>query len=176
MNITTIASQICFQVGIHKSLRTHELYAPYDAVRWKFSSKTASRIPGTNYRYPFLDICFYKENHPYIEDIDTDFKFKPYEDDIFPLYYRPFENLNLLAPRDTEQVLEMNYNLSQCVTSDMDHQTDTHERLEVHVLPCVELVEYFPLVYRVMENGITRETLAIGNTTISHFDYKKHWS
>ena len=160
----------CFQVGIHKLLQAHELYAPYDAVRWKFSLKTSSRIPGTNYRYPFLDICFYKEKGFYIQDIDPGFKFKPYKSDVFPLHYRPFENLSLPAPRDTKQVLGRNYDISQCVTGDMDHQTATGARLEVHTLPCVDLAEYFPFVHRVKAKGVITEMLKIGNTTLSHFE------
>jgi hypothetical protein len=123
----------------------------------------------SRWRWPFVDIFFYNENATHIWDTkewlkDADVYKKS---DVFPLTKRPFESLWLSAPKDTKAVLDVNFNISDCVSADMSHKTEVRYS-KTRRIACHQLNIQYPFVTRkwLKDNNATREVLAFGNGTV----------
>ena len=145
----------------------------YGKERWKFFSKSGAKIKAAPWKYPFIDISFFKENQSYIWDQDRGFShnFRYLKHNVFPLIKRPFWGTHLFAPKDTYVVLKKNYDTRLCSTTHYDHKyekrTSVNSRLTI---PCVKLWKYHPFVSRsnITVNGsYINETLKIGNKVLS---------
>ncbi|CAL1527718.1 unnamed protein product [Lymnaea stagnalis] len=125
-----------------------------------------NRIPPYAWSYPFIDIFFYGENATHIWDTCPHFrkKFCYPKSMIFPLRRRPFENVSLLAPRDTRAVISKTYNLDECASNAYNHSKE--KTIKGLTVQCSLLHSLHPFVTRKNENGGCNETLMYkGNIT-----------
>ncbi|XP_064644675.1 uncharacterized protein LOC135498349 [Lineus longissimus] len=119
----------------------------YINKRLKFYRTNDSIIPNREFRFPYIDISFYKEDKEFIYDFDTTWKKYFFKKDlVFPLTKRPFEGHWFYAPRKTDAILGL-YDLTKCATNRYDHKQEHPER-HIHTLPCDELRPYFAMVNR----------------------------
>ncbi|XP_064619819.1 lipopolysaccharide cholinephosphotransferase LicD-like [Lineus longissimus] len=149
-------------------------YKLYTGFIWKLYLDDGSRPYRAwwerlgRWRWPFVDIFFYTENATHIWDTKEWLKdFDIYKKvDVFPLRKRPYENLWLYAPKDTQAVLDVNFNTSDCVTNDMSHKTQMAFSRTKRI-PCLQLNMQYPFVRREHhKNATTKEVLAFGNGTV----------
>ena len=140
--------------------------------RWKFYSKNSSSIPGVSWKWPFVDICFYKENSRKIWDADPGFswKFSYNKSMVFPLVDRPFGKLRLPAPIDTKRFLTSTYNINSCKSSAYNHKVENWVPKKKQMLvPCRNLEFMYPFVhFNVTRNGTT-ETLRRGGEILGQW-------
>ena len=153
-----------------KSLAPDYLYAKSKYIRWKVFANN-SQILRVSWKYPFIDVSFYLEDDTRLWDEDPGYKpTNTYRKlDVFPLVRRPFSGLMLPAPSNTLAVLKQ-FQLDKCVTSYYKHSVEeiipAAQRMSI---PCKELWESVPFVFRTNTGHGTNETLKIGSQVISWF-------
>ncbi|CAL1527723.1 unnamed protein product, partial [Lymnaea stagnalis] len=116
-------------------------------------------IPQFLWSYPFLDLFFYGKNATHIWDTCPHYKkrFCYPKSIVFPLRRRPFENLYLLAPRDTRAVISTTYNLHECRSASYNHSIEHY--IKYITVKCSRLHSLHPFVTRKNVNGGCNETL-----------------
>ena len=136
--------------------------------RWKFhmANSTSIKRVGFNWKFPFLDLSFYRENQTTLWDEDPVFtsehtypkKF------VFPLCRRPFSKLVLPAPRDPRAFLKLGrVDIGQCASTSYNHSTESVNSNTL-TLPCSNLYDVVPFVFRTNTTRGTIEKLMIANT------------
>jgi hypothetical protein len=141
-------------------------YAVYSMKeRSKFYMTTGQKLPPYVYRFPYLDVSFYKENKNEIFDIaSANPPWKNYvfgKNMVFPLKKMPFERHWFYAPKMAGEILNSLHNLTQCVSNSYDHTHERHNRNMFTIL-CDELRPYFAMVNRThLSNGTIEETLTL---------------
>ncbi|XP_064629507.1 uncharacterized protein LOC135488717 [Lineus longissimus] len=101
---------------------------------------------------PDLDCFFYKQDATHIFRSDEPGSFVMKKTNVFPLQLRPFETLELPAPRNVLQSLVDQYgNTSIC-----KRYARSYKPVE-----CRELRRYIPFVYRVFKDGQMEERLIL---------------
>jgi hypothetical protein len=150
-------------------------------TRWKFYSKRQSAgVPGLAWTYPFIDICFVRENDSWVWDYDNDYspKFSYRRSTVYPLRRRPFMNMSLWAPNDVETYLRTTYDIDKCKSNVFIHKQETSAK-QVHSTNCQRLWPYYPFVFRSKVTSATDnqttgveeavEELKIGDRVIQKF-------
>lgn len=96
-------------------------------ARLKFFNRNLTVKPDHKFywRWPLLDICFYKENDTHLWDADKMFKRDVYPKKyVFPLTKRPFANHWFNVPKDPLMVLRISYgNARFCATHFWNHKS-----------------------------------------------------
>ena len=142
------------------------------STRWKFYSKNSSAIPGVSWKWPFVDICFYKENSWKIWDEDPGFSrtFSYRKSIVFPLHDRPFGKLRLPAPIDPKRFLTATYSINRCKSNAYNHKVEAFVPKKKQMLvPCRILEFMYPFVhFNVTKNGTT-ETLRRGGEILGQW-------
>ncbi|XP_064646973.1 uncharacterized protein LOC135499879 [Lineus longissimus] len=138
-------------------------------ARWKFNDKRDKLIrKSLQWRWPFVDITFYKEDQNNVWDSDTT-NFGPYvynKSWVFPLTKRPFEGYWFPAPKNTKKCLENNIDLSMCVTASWNHRHE-HHISKVYRKKCDEFRLYHAFVNRTrLPNGKVKEMLTFGSRVL----------
>ncbi len=136
---------------------------------WKFYSNSLSRVILKTYKWPYLDIFFFKENETHIWDAvpryAANYAFP--KEKVFPLQRRPFGDLNLPAPCATRDVINNNYNVDLCRSRSFSHLMEiplfTFKTKDV---PCKRLYSYFPFVFRTYIDGVVNESVRIADWTL----------
>ncbi|KAI0209844.1 hypothetical protein LSAT2_005438 [Lamellibrachia satsuma] len=138
--------------------------------RWKFYGNESTPIKNIEWRYPFLDISFYRQNAHGVFDYDPGYakRFRYSKYVVFPLCKRPFWGLMLNAPRDTLGFLKQNYDLDLCISNAYNHKIEQGIAAKKIVkAKCDKLWSRFPFVFRTKSFKGTNETLKVGSTVIS---------
>lgn len=147
-----------------------QLAPKYTAVDHKdslikfYKTADSKTIPMATWRWPFIDVTFYREDGPYIRDTNPWWKHQAHKrSDIFPLYYRPFEGLDVLAPHNPSTTLRKLYgNIENCATQEYSHRKERMDK-DLTRVTCDELKTYHPFVKRtILENGM-QEVLMFGD-------------
>lgn len=153
----------------------YELYTGY-RWRWKLYPVNGSRIPGKQWRWPYVDICFYEENATHIIDVEPGSRDYVYrKDDVFPLVARPFEGLLLPAPANTAKVVaEHVSDESECLSNSWSHRDENYVPPElICSVKCRHLYGAYPFVFRDRSrppaSTTALEYLRIGNATVGQF-------
>jgi hypothetical protein len=140
-----------------------------DASPWKFYSKRYNTFVHRPFSWPYLDLFFYEENETHIWDEIPKYGkfFTVTKKTIFPLANRPFGNLYLSAPCNTERVLNQTFQIDYCKSNSFNHRTELPVwNSGKKTVECSILYSKFPFVKRsVSEHGVN-ETLMIGDWTI----------
>ena len=152
-----------------KTLAPDFLYAKSLYTRWKVFARDSKPLNAVSWKYPFLDVSFYVENDLLLWDEDPGYRrqFTYRKSDVFPLYRRPFGRLMLPAPRNMRAILRQ-FELEQCVSSCYSHSEEAHIARRKSI-PCSELWDRLPFVFRTETNNGTNETLKIGSRVINWF-------
>ena len=146
----------------------------YEKARWKFFSKYGAKIRGVPWKYPFVDISFFKENMLYIWDQDPGYSknFRYLKRNVFPLVKRPFWGQHLFAPEETYVVLKKNYNLGLCSSTHYNHKSEKRTSVKSKLtVPCVRLWNHYPFVSRsnfTVNGSYVNETLKMGSKILSY--------
>jgi hypothetical protein len=133
-----------------------------------YSENSKHKIDGKNWRWPFIDISFYRQDKNYIWDtLGGWMQIKLLKEKIFPLHQRPFEQFQLNAPRDSLYYFMKNYpsKLTGCETHWLSHQLEIP--VNWHRINCEDLRYLFPFVHRHVVNGTMVEVLILGDKVIN---------
>lgn len=136
---------------------------------WRFYPTHDSQpVSGATYRFPLVDLQFYAENstHVWSELVNWwPYMVWPKEKFLFPLYRRPFGNLNLTAPCKTLSYLQTEFDSAvdeMCVSPKSDstgHRSVRPVGVRSVTVPCRDLqtksIFRFPLVIRTKEDTKT---------------------
>lgn len=142
------------------------------------TGRRSKPIPSWKWRYPFIDICYYNENESTLWDTETKYfsKFRFPVSMVFPLRRRPFMDMMLWAPRQTEKYLSLTYgNLSICKTHHYSHRLEHGIGRKVSSIDCRLLWNVYPFVFRHLESEPANDSvqvvehLKMGNRVISTF-------
>lgn len=143
-----------------------ELFAP-SSVQWKLYLKELPAIPNKPFKWPNVDIFFFTEDSTHIWGLTADVKGTMYakKSDIFPLQFRPFENLQAAVPCNTEDLVLQQFSVDNCVSLAYGHKTS--EWMSVTSRSCDQLHDSFPFVFRYPDvRGRVREVLKVGKRVL----------
>lgn len=147
-----------------------------DPVRYKFYARFGSPIADRQWRWPFVDICFFGDNGTHVYDVDPFYRgsFVYRREDVFPLVRRPLDSLLLPAPRNTRAVVETNYDPSVCSTITWSHRREAAVgEDDRRAVVCARLHNVYPFVFRGGGGGgggaASKESLRIAGETIRVF-------
>ena len=140
--------------------------------RWKFYSEHSSTIKEVEWRWPSIDISFYKtyfDGVIKIKDADPEFsrRFNFKHSKVFPLIKRPFWNFSLKSPRDVLSILVRSYSPNICLSNTYNHHQERRIIYEPVKLSCHKLWSFYPFVFRKQVGNYVNETLRIGSKIIS---------
>ena len=109
------------------------------------------------WRWPYVDIKFYKQNETHVYKFDC---FELHKDirleHFYPIHVRPFAGMWLPTPHRTDVVLRDKYEQFRCRLGDFNHRYEYHwkasERVEID---CSRLIDgAYPYVNRIpLKNG-----------------------
>ncbi|XP_046328902.1 uncharacterized protein RP688-like [Haliotis rufescens] len=152
-------------------LAPHFILNQQGGRRWKFYHRRSYNIPNYSWKWPFIDISFYKENRTHIRDYDRSFpRFVFKRTDVFPLGKRPFMGLLLPTPRNTKSVILQTYSISVCQNLHYDHRWERSIHASKQAtLQCDLLKAIHPFVRREYRSNGTMEILERHNTRIGEF-------
>ena len=162
-------------------LTDFSLYKVTPYYHWKIFRNIAFKIPQKKFKYPFVDIFFYREFGSRLTAKKA-LMVNIAKSDIFPLTKRPYLDMMLNAPRNSPFILEKIYkNFEElCILSDYDH-------LNCYWRPgcainCSDLAEKIPFVSRTHPflssseisvlnfSFVQKEILVVGSTKISEVE------
>ena len=138
--------------------------------RWKIYSEADStqKHKTKPWRWPFLDIFWFKDNGTHILDLYKKNNIK--RQDFYPLRKRPFGHLNIYAPCNVSAKLKVNkIDWNMCVSSRINHRKEKWIP-KLKKVQCIKLYKYFPFVTRHRVKGGTLEHLMANNKSISTYE------
>ncbi|KAI8778313.1 CAunnamed protein product [Biomphalaria glabrata] len=147
-------------------------------MMYKFFSKKNNLLKGDDFlRTPYIDIFFFTENAEYIWALSRIKKHRIVfrKEDIFPLTYRPFEDILAPVPRKVEHFCTTMYDPTTCVSRDFDHLKDRPlvPFLEYQYTPCDVFKNIYPFVERknfiLQGKNVTIEYKQIGKKVLSNY-------
>lgn len=146
----------------------YKLYAP-PHKQWKFYRAESKHLKEKPFRWPYVDIFFFREDENRIWDEFFWYQFTyVYEKKkVFPLQNRPFDNLSLPAPCDVSSFLG-NYASEICMTNSFSHRQERwlYKRAQV---PCQALAGRYPIVKRTRTDDGWTEVLWNGTEAVQYF-------
>ena len=141
-------------------------------TRLKFSSASSDFVLGKPWKWPYVDISFYRENATHVWDASSerDLKGRYFEFEkakVFPLVERPLARMRLSAPRDTYANLLATYpqGLHLCWTPNFLHRSERESPCMLAFL-CELLRDVTAFVHRRLVRGKLVETLRLGNKSL----------
>ena len=119
--------------------------SPY---HWKFYPRYGGRrVPFRPFRWPFVDLLFFVENSTHVWNGSPNLPTERWPRRfVFPLRRRPFDNLLLPAPCDTEAVLAVNFDVDECHNRAFSHIYDLPMFQSAIAVPCSALTARYPFV------------------------------
>lgn len=142
--------------------------------RYKFYSDNATSVPRFFWKWPFIDVCFFGDNGTHIYDMDPAFSRTYAYDkrDVFPLTRRPFGELYLKAPRNTQTILAQTYDPNICQTRSYDHSKEKGlAPRNVTNVDCALLHRVYPFVIRGPQSQAdTRERVYLDGKLLNSVD------
>ena len=125
-----------------------DFYTKHADFKFKFFLKSSKNAGDFQWKWPFIDIKFYKETEDTVYKLDN---IHPqhgtiHKRDFFPLHLRPFAGLWLPAPRDTRSWLRKKYAKFICVSHSWDHVKEVRQSRS-HV-SCSDILGIYPHVHR----------------------------
>lgn len=143
------------------------------ASQWKFYPTSGRFVFHRQYRTPYIDIFFYRENETHLWNaspmyIGTEMWSKR---SIFPLHRRPFGDLFLPAPCNGLVVIGAHFKLSMCRSREFNHLLEIPLLTKSITIPCDRLAHLYPFVRRASRAAsgparLVQETLMFRNWSI----------
>ncbi|VDD74917.1 unnamed protein product [Mesocestoides corti] len=107
------------------------------------------QIPGRDYGWPFLDICYYKIEGGILHELES-YNLQHYSylvEDVFPLIYRPFGEMWVPTPKRAVKVLVEMYPRSvDCIYNGFSHLAEWRQRRAIAA--CDQLAIKYAFVRR----------------------------
>ena len=130
----------------------------------------ASKYP---WKWPYLDISFYKENQTHVWDgsMEDDYGDRYYvypKAVVFPLHPRPMGKYYFPSPRDAFTHLTLTYKsggLGMCWTAHYSHKNEALTE-GVHKIMCKDLKHLYPFVHRTADPHGVSESLQLNGKEI----------
>ena len=139
--------------------------------QWKFYWEGAPTLKHKRYRWPYIDIFFYKSNGTHIYDDSREYRadFRFPLTHVFPLQLRPFAGALLPVPCNMPAVLRVNYFPWLCATSPFLHKLESSAPRHLKArAACSRLFPLFHFVLRQKRDDFSVvETLIKGGKAIS---------
>ena len=119
-----------------------------------------------DWNWPFIDFIYFGENSTHVWKMwGKSMMTVPVPKHTFwPLQLRPFGRLWIPGPRDTDYFLKKEYRQFLCKSHLWDHMTQ-HSQVPTTVT-CLDVLQYYPFVYREPVVDGMLEVLKLENTTI----------
>ena len=116
---------------------------------YKFFNNRGWATSNDNWKWPFLDLFPFCENetHLFICDQDSWPNNCWPKKDVLPFKLRPFEELMVKAPKNTEKVLSTNYNIHECLSPYWSHRWENYTEI-YKFADCTMLRKFYPFVIR----------------------------
>ena len=141
--------------------------------QWKFYLTSSDGYMHKSFKWPYIDIFFFKENASHIWDATPIFS-KDYcweKSTVFPLIARPFEDMWVQSPCDSGGVLQKNYKLNLCRSRQFSHMSElplfTFNTKDV---PCKRLEHITPFVQRTINaDGSSTEMLKVAGYSLQNY-------
>ena len=146
-------------------------------IQWKFFLNSLDGFVHKPFKWPYIDVFFFKENETHIWDevprLSQEFCFEKRR--VFPLVKRPFEGININTPCDSGNILRQNYNLELCRSKQFSHMSELPVfTFNTKDVACERLWHIFPFVHRSHLNGMMNETLKISQFTLQSVILPSH--
>ncbi|XP_041370132.1 uncharacterized protein LOC121384036 [Gigantopelta aegis] len=154
-----------------------ELYAP-SKVQWKFYRKDLPLVPGKPFKWPHIDIFFFKEDSTHVWALTGGIKTELVipKEDIFPLQTRPFENRHVAVPCKMDEMILKQYGIHNCLSLAYSHKDSVPvDSSDVQTVPCEQLYHIFPFVFRHKDpiSGNILETLKRGDKVLRNISIQQ---
>ena len=135
---------------------------------WGFFHNENSVSTPRPWKWPFIDIFFFKvnETHYYDATFRDSHESHPVVD-ILPEGYTVFEALIMPVPRNMKDYISEKYHYTSapCVTNNWNHKREARARKKR--IPCERFFGIYPSVYRNVENGkLQYEELRLGQKSL----------
>jgi len=142
-------------------------------ARVKFYAPGGVQTSKYPWKWPYIDLSFYKENATHIWDgsMEDDYGDRAYlypKHTIFPLHKRPLDQYFLNSPRDAYDALLRTYSqtaLTGCSTAYYSHKNESLTQ-HTYKLPCWALSKHYPFVHRKALMGSMQETLMLNKKVV----------
>ena len=176
IDVVVNASQWEILHAVLSSVPGFELFAPHD-VQWKFYVNTSKPFPDKPFKFPYLDIFFFKEDEYFVWAITQGLKHDLVhrKQDIFPLLRRPFEGRLVPVPHNLPLLVDDSHDVNECITGEYNHKTNEVFYYSGKVsVPCSDLRDVYPFVDRnVKSRGIVEETLRVDRRTVHRLVFRE---
>ena len=153
--------------GVNLTRKGHPYRHPIEhKFKFSFPSHKPGVIPnpyGLHWTWPFIDCIYYDEDDEKVWKMHKDALIFP-KASFYPLQQRPFGNLWLPCPKDTELWLKYEYRRFACRSHSWNHVTG-HGRSPRGV-SCFRLLHVYPFVWHTYTPGCQIETLMINRTVL----------
>ena len=135
--------------------------------RQKFFSINSKHKTPFSWKWPYIDIQFYRENATHIWDAAGEFSgYKYKKSNVFPLVLRPYGNSWYESPVRTEEFLIAYYkDISWCTTGWYSHKHERGQRS--HSVKCSIMKTFYPFVERKLVKGNWQEKLTFKGKVLS---------
>ena len=176
IDIVVDASQWDILHAVLSSADGFQLFAPSD-VQWKFFVNTSKPFPDKPFKFPYLDIFFFRGDEDFVWAITEGLKHDLVHRraDIFPLVRRPFEGRLVPVPNNLPLLVDQSHDVSECVTGEYNHKTNERFYYSGKVsIPCEHLRDVYPFVDRELKEGglVVEETLRVGRRVVHRFVFR----
>ncbi|ESO89620.1 hypothetical protein LOTGIDRAFT_164923 [Lottia gigantea] len=147
--------------------------------QWKIFLKSAYQPKNSEFKWPFIDIFFYKHDKTHIIGLTPALKLNfIYETtDIFPLISKPFENSEIYVPKKIDKIVPELYGVTMCQTNSYIHKQglDVPNKY-IKSIPCSYLYNLYPFVFRSVDsvNGKTVEELKLDSKIITDISFVRY--
>lgn len=122
-------------------------------TRFKLYSRKATKTSQYSWKWPYVDIWFFKENNTHIwDEIPSRAFMRDYvypKSIIFPLHLRPFGPIYFPSPFDSFAALTITYRTTDCETYFYNHKYEITQRENFRSLPCHMLRNQVAFVFRI---------------------------
>lgn len=142
---------------------------------WKFFRQDSIPVPGFSFKWPYIDILFYRNNatHLWFEVEQFRQEMTVLISDVFPTRYRPYDRLWLPVARNTNVLLTPSEVIRSCVSPIFSHRLEKILSLS-NVVPCSSLSHLYPFVRREAYQTGCLEDLIYKNKSINCFFEASH--
>ncbi|KAL8595511.1 hypothetical protein ACOMHN_000720 [Nucella lapillus] len=130
------------------------LFSPPDS-QWKFYLSDLPAFSDKPFKFPYLDLFFYRQHGPYVWGITWGMKnhLMLLTKHLLPLTTVQWETLQLPAPACVQRMVEDNYGQG-CVTPKYVHKTNrVRYGFQTDKVDCERLHRYLPFVFRQVGKG-----------------------
>ena len=154
----------------------YELYGAEDlegTAQWKFYLTNVDGYVHKSFKWPYIDIFFFKENKTHLWDASSIYS-RDYcwdKSSVFPFVQRPFEDTTVQSPCNAGGILRKNYRIDLCRSRQYNHMSELPLfTFNTKDITCTRLAHIAPFVHRTFtKDGAMIETLKLAGYTLQNY-------